>query len=37
MKHLERLNEEFGHAYAGWSIGGIILTVLLVILLLRLL
>ncbi len=37
MKYLERLDEEFGHAMAGWSIGGIILTVLLVLLLIRLL
>lgn len=31
------LDEQFGHAMAGWSIGGIVLTVLLVILLLRVL
>jgi hypothetical protein len=37
MKYLERLNEEHGNAMAGWSIGGIILTVLLVLLLIRLL
>jgi hypothetical protein len=37
MKYLDRFEEEFGDAIAGWSIGGIVLTVLLVILLLRVL
>jgi len=37
MKYLDRFEEEFGDTMAGWSIGGIVLTVLLVILLLRVL